>query len=56
MEKMNFYGALYVRLEYFCEKKLPPDCISNTGAHNGWEGFTELFLSNIMKYDKNYIE
>ncbi len=33
-------------------KKIPPDCCS----HLGWESFTELFLSNIMKYGKNYIE
>ncbi len=39
-------------LEYFLKKKLSLD----RHSHLGWESFTELFLSNIMKYGKNDIE
>ncbi len=34
------------------QKKLPLD----HRFHLGWESFTELFLSNIMKYGNIYIE
>ncbi len=37
---------------YFLEKDLPSDYRS----HLWWEGFTDLFLSNIMKYGENDIE
>ncbi len=36
----------------FLENELHPD----RHSHLGWENFTELFLSNIMEYGKNYIE
>ncbi len=52
MEKMNFCGSLCSLLEYFLEEKLPWD----RRCHLGWDIFTELFLSNIMKYEKNNIE
>ncbi len=47
MKNLNFCGSLCALLEYFLE---------NHHSHLGWEGFTELFLSNIMKYGKNYVE
>ncbi len=50
-EQKNFCGSLCTLLEYFIKKKLPSDRCS----HLGQETFTELFLSNIMKYGKNYI-
>ncbi len=52
MEKMHFCGSLCSLLEYFREKKLPPDHHS----HLGWGSLTDLFLSNIMKYGENDIE
>ncbi len=51
-EKKNFLGSLCALLEYFRENKLPSD----RRSHWGQERFTELFLSNIMKHDKNDIE
>ncbi len=54
--EMNFCGARCTLLEYFWEKKVPPDRLFNIGAHITWEGFTEIFLSNIIKYGKSDIE
>ncbi len=52
-EKMNFCGALCALLEYFC-KKILSQINSFKRTHLGWDSFTELFLSNIMKYGKNH--
>ncbi len=49
----TFVGpSLCTLLEYFLKKKL----LSDRHFYLGWEIFTELFLSNIMKYGENDIE
>ncbi len=52
MKTMNICGYLYTFMEYFLKKNLPSD----RHSHLGWERFTKLFLSNIVKYGKNDIE
>ncbi len=56
MGKIIICGAMCALLDYFRIKKPPLDRFYNIGAHMGWECFVELFLYNIMKFGKNYIE
>ncbi len=52
---MNLCGVLCAQMEYFREKKLLQIyCLKRT--YLGWDSFTELFLSSIIKYGKNDIE
>ncbi len=47
-EKELLWGSVHPS-GVFSRETTPP---SNIGVYTEWESFTELFLSNIMKYDK----